>query len=158
MKTIIASLSLLAMSVSGYAGNPETWEDLLDVPLDDEWQQIFGVALNQNEPREAETFAEKLVAIQDLIAKTHKGIRIPFFIPPEGAIGKWPAQPKTPEDELRIGLEPTGVPVREALQYVATLIGYTTVITDDGFLFKPRAGATKKAASNKETQPTATKP
>ncbi|MEM7015481.1 MAG: hypothetical protein AAF585_28815 [Verrucomicrobiota bacterium] len=113
-------VSILLITLCRLA-SADDWEDLLQKPVNEEWKQVFGVGLNQLTVREAETFGDKIKAIQKLIADDHEGRTIPVIIDEKIASTEMARIPPTPDKEFRIGLDITRVPAIEVFQYVCEL-------------------------------------
>lgn len=109
------------------------WSKLLDSPLDDEWQQIMGIGLEQSLERPAETLAAKIAAIQNLILE-ETGEFLPIFVPPSFGVLEMKMIPAS--EELRTGLPLTKVPALEAFRYIASSHQHEIVVTDVGLIFR----------------------
>jgi hypothetical protein len=134
--TLLAFLFLTALSQAG-PPEPKQWRDLLTIPVDDDWQQLFSNPLLQHTPRPAEIFADKIIAIQALIAKSNKsGITIPVFLPPDLALKPFEAIPATPPGEGRTGVPLSHVPASELFRYIGSLLGCDVIETEHGIIFK----------------------
>jgi hypothetical protein len=114
---------------SGGAGVDTDWKRLLDTPLVDDWQPIFGMALTQP-ARPAETWSQKLIEFQRIIGKSTGGSHIPIYLSPELAATRLPAL----SEQNRIGVPITRVPVIEALKLIASLSKIQMKVTDVGVL------------------------
>jgi hypothetical protein len=120
--------------------NPKHWRDLLTKPVDDEWQQIFGNSLFQHKARPAESLADKLKAIQALIAKSNKsGLTVPVFVPPALTLKRFAAIPTAPRGIARdrTGVPLKNVPAFELFRYVGSLSNCDVIETERGIIFKP---------------------
>lgn len=139
MKTTLLVFLFLVALAPASPPEPKHWRDLLSIPVDDDWQQLFGNSLFQQAIRPAETFADKISAIQALIAKSNKpGMTIPVFLPPELALQRFEAIPATPRGPLsaRTGVPLTHVPAIELFRYIGSLSGCDVVETEHGILLK----------------------
>ena len=130
VRATLLSLGLitLVLHASG-ADIPADWKRLLETPLVDDWQPVFGAALTYP-ARPAETWAQKLIEFQRAISKSTGGKRIPIFLSPELAATRLPAM--TEQNRIGVGLH--RVPVIEALKYITSLTNTQMTVTDSGIL------------------------
>ncbi len=130
MRTTLLSLGLFALVLHASGADiPADWKRLLETPLVDDWQPIFGAALN-SPARPAETWAQKLIEFQRAISKSTDGQRIPIYLSPELAVTQLPAIP----EQTRIGIGLHRVPVMEALKFITSLTNTRMTVTDSGVL------------------------
>jgi len=138
MKTKLLAFLFLVTPIQSAPPEPTHWRELLTQPVDEEWQQIFGVSLFQNRPRPAETVGEKLQAVQTLIAQSNKqGLTIPVFLPPALAAIRCDAIPAAPQDQTQTG-SLILIPAMDLFRYVASRIGCDVIETEYGIIFKQR--------------------
>jgi hypothetical protein len=113
------------------------WKHLLQVPVDDEWQEIFGTALNQTSARPEETVAQKIHALQMLISRSSKdGQTIPIYLEPAVADLRFDALPMTPEHKLRTGVPLSRVEAIDVFRHIAGMLGLDLLHTDYGLILR----------------------
>lgn len=139
LRIFFAAVLLVSVFPSDLVGAPTPWTKLLDEPVNDEWKQIVGDFLSQKEARPAETFAAKIAAIQDLIAKSNPdGQTIPIFLSPKLALRQCEAIPATPREPARTAVTITRVRAIDVFRYLADLSGCEVLYTEEGVLFRPK--------------------
>jgi len=132
MKSGLLVLCFSALIVTANAKDASSdWKHLLDMPLAEEWQDIFGVSLS-HPARPAETWAQKLSEFERVVSKSTGGQRLPVFLSPELAATTLPAI----QQQKRIGTPLSRVPIGEAIKYLASLARLKMTITDHGILLE----------------------
>lgn len=133
MKTLFLPFLVLCILHPFSVSLAAEWEELLDKPVDDEWQQILGVGLKQFQRRKAESLADKIEAIVELIQDDH-GRKIPVTFP--DSFREVMLDPIPATREMRIGLEMTDVPAKEVFQYLASMHDLKLSFTKEGVSFR----------------------
>ncbi|MEM9282171.1 MAG: hypothetical protein AAGA96_10110 [Verrucomicrobiota bacterium] len=140
MTTLQVTLVIIFASLLGAVAEERDWKLLLNKPVNDEWQQIVGVAISQKGTRKSETLAAKIAAIQELI-RAEYGQLLPVFVPPSFGVNRLDPIPAT--TVTRTGLPLSKVPAIEVFTYIAALNDYDIVETKVGIVFRPKPAANK---------------
>lgn len=130
MKILLLILSLCCTLQLHGAESAKKWKLALKRAMVDEWQPLFGIdALRPARP--AETWAQKMVVVQELIVKS-TGVHVPIFLSPELASTELPAI----EQQEGLGVPIRHVAVGEVIRFLANTGGLRMTETDSGILLE----------------------